>query len=135
MDGFGVHTFRFVTDDGDSKFVKFHWKSKQGKASLVWDEAQHLAGNNPDYHRKDLWDAIESGNGPEWELNAQVFDEDQALSFGFDVLDATKIIPEELVPLQPLGIMKLNANPVNYFAETEQVMVSGHVGNTTRQGD
>ncbi|KAJ4010435.1 catalase [Fusarium irregulare] len=128
MDGFGVHTFRFVTDDGDSKFVKFHWKSKQGKASLVWDEAQHLAGKNPDYHRKDLWDAIESGNGPEWELNAQVFDEDQALSFGFDVLDATKIIPEELVPLQPLGIMKLNANPVNYFAETEQVMFQpGHI--------
>lgn len=135
QDGFGVHTFRFVTDDGDSKFVKFHWKSKQGKASLVWDEAQHLAGKNPDYHRKDLWDAIESGNGPEWELNVQVFDEDQALSFGFDVLDATKIIPEELVPLQPLGIMKLDANPVNYFAETEQVMVSGYVGNTTRQVD
>ncbi|RFN52619.1 catalase, partial [Fusarium flagelliforme] len=128
QDGFGVHTFRFVTDDGDSKFVKFHWKSKQGKASLVWDEAQHLAGKNPDYHRKDLWDAIESGNGPEWELNVQIFDEDQALSFGFDVLDATKIIPEELVPLQSLGIMKLNANPVNYFAETEQIMFQpGHI--------
>lgn len=124
MDGFGVHTFRLVTDDGDTKFVKWHWKSKQGKASLVWDEAQHLAGKNADYHRADLWDAIESGNGPEWELNAQIFDEDQALEFGFDVLDATKIIPEELVPLTPLGVMKLDANPVNYFAETEQVMVS-----------
>ncbi|RGP69654.1 catalase [Fusarium longipes] len=128
VDGFGVHTFRFVTDDGDTKFVKFHWKTKQGKASLVWDEAQHLAGKNADYHRADLWDAIESGNGPEWELNAQIFDEDQALSFGFDVLDATKIIPEELVPLQPLGIMKLDTNPVNYFAETEQVMFQpGHI--------
>ncbi|KAL4726244.1 catalase [Fusarium chlamydosporum] len=128
MDGFGVHTFRLVTDDGDTKFVKWHWKSKQGKASLVWDEAQHLAGKNADYHRADLWDAIESGNGPEWELNAQIFDEDQALEFGFDVLDATKIIPEELVPLTPLGVMKLDANPVNYFAETEQVMFQpGHI--------
>ncbi|RGP69315.1 catalase b precursor [Fusarium sporotrichioides] len=127
-DGFGVHTFRLVTDEGDTKFVKWHWKSKQGKASLVWDEAQHLAGKNADYHRADLWDAIESGNGPEWELNAQIFDEDQALEFGFDVLDATKIIPEELVPLQPLGVMKLDANPVNYFAETEQVMFQpGHI--------
>ncbi|KAF4949991.1 hypothetical protein FSARC_13325 [Fusarium sarcochroum] len=128
MDGFGVHTFRFVTDDGDTKFVKFHWKTKQGKASLVWDEAQHLAGKNADYHRADLWNAIESGNGPEWELNAQIFDEDQALAFGFDVLDSTKIIPEEYVPLQPIGLMKLDANPVNYFAETEQVMFQpGHI--------
>lgn len=119
-----MHTFRLVTDDGDTKFVKWHWKTKQGKASLVWDEAQHLAGKNADYHRADLWNAIESGNGPEWELNAQIFDEDQALEFGFDVLDATKIIPEEYVPLQPLGVLKLDANPVNYFAETEQVMVS-----------
>ncbi|KAM0562258.1 hypothetical protein ACHAPJ_002705 [Fusarium lateritium] len=128
MDGFGVHTFRFVTDDGDTKFVKFHWKTKQGKASLVWDEAQHLAGKNADYHRADLWNAIESGNGPEWELNAQIFDEDQALAFGFDVLDSTKIIPEEYVPLQSIGLMKLDANPVNYFAETEQVMFQpGHI--------
>ncbi|KAF5668916.1 catalase [Fusarium heterosporum] len=128
MDGFGVHTFRLVTDDGDTKFVKWHWKTKQGKASLVWDEAQHLAGKNADYHRQDLWEAIESGNGPEWELNAQIFDEEQALSFGFDVLDATKIIPEEYVPLQPLGVLKLDANPVNYFAETEQIMFQpGHI--------
>ncbi|KAL2693918.1 catalase [[Neocosmospora] mangrovei] len=128
MDGFGVHTFRLVTDDGDTKFVKWHWKTKQGKASLVWDEAQHIAGKNADYHRADLWNAIESGNGPEWELCAQIFDEDQALSFGFDVLDPTKIIPEEYVPLQRLGVMKLDANPVNYFAETEQIMFQpGHI--------
>ncbi|KAF4472157.1 catalase B precursor [Fusarium albosuccineum] len=128
MDGFGVHTFRLVTDDGDTKFVKWHWKTKQGKASLVWDEAQHIAGKNADYHRADLWNAIESGNGPEWELNVQIFDEDQALAFGFDVLDPTKIIPEEYVPLQPIGVMKLDANPVNYFAETEQIMFQpGHI--------
>ncbi|KAF4976686.1 hypothetical protein FZEAL_6685 [Fusarium zealandicum] len=128
MDGFGVHTFRLVTDDGDTKFVKWHWKTKQGKASLVWDEAQHIAGKNADYHRDDLWKAIDSGNGPEWELNAQIFDEDQALAFGFDVLDPTKIIPEEYVPLQPIGVMKLDANPVNYFAETEQIMFQpGHI--------
>ncbi|KAH6998613.1 catalase-like domain-containing protein [Ilyonectria sp. MPI-CAGE-AT-0026] len=128
MDGFGVHTFRLVTDEGDTKFVKWHWKTKQGKASLVWDEAQHIAGKNADYHRSDLWNAIESGHGPEWELSAQIFDEDQALSFGFDVLDATKIIPEEFVPLQPIGLMKLDANPVNYFAETEQIMFQpGHI--------
>lgn len=118
-----MHTFRLVTDDGDTKFVKWHWKTKQGRASLVWDEAQHIAGKNADYHRADLWSAIESGNGPEWELCAQIFDEDQALAFGFDVLDPTKIIPEEYVPLQRLGVMKLDANPVNYFAETEQIMV------------
>ncbi|KAK7430029.1 catalase [Neonectria magnoliae] len=128
MDGFGVHTFRLVTDDGDTKLVKWHWKTKQGKASLVWDEAQHIAGKNADFHRSDLWNAIESGNGPEWELCAQIFDENQALSFGFDVLDATKIIPEEHVPLQTLGVMKLDANPVNYFAETEQIMFQpGHI--------
>ncbi|KAF5023995.1 hypothetical protein F66182_3941 [Fusarium sp. NRRL 66182] len=128
MDGFGVHTFRLVTDDGDTKFVKWHWKTKQGKASLVWDEAQHLAGKNADFHRADLWDAIESGNGPEWELNVQIFDEEQALAFGFDVLDATKIIPEEYVPLQPIGLLKLDANPTNYFAETEQIMFQpGHI--------
>ncbi|KAM5351438.1 hypothetical protein ACJ41O_004161 [Fusarium nematophilum] len=128
MDGFGVHTFRLVTDEGDTKLVKWHWKSKQGKASLVWDEAQHISGKNADFHRADLWNAISSGNGPEWELCAQIFDEEQALSFGFDVLDPTKIIPEELVPLQPLGVMKLDTNPTNYFAETEQIgFQPGHV--------
>ncbi|KAK7756162.1 catalase [Diatrype stigma] len=122
MDGFGVHTFRLVTDDGKSKFVKWHWKTKQGKASLVWEEAQTLAGKNADFHRGDLFDAIESGNGPEWELAVQLVDEDKALAFGFDLLDPTKIIPEELAPLQKLGVMKLDRNPTNYFAETEQIM-------------
>jgi catalase len=124
QDGFGVHTFRLVTDNGVSRLVKWHWKTKQGKASLVWEEAQALAGKNPDFHRQDLWDAIVSGNGPEWELAVQVVDEDKALAFGFDLLDPTKMIPEELVPLQVLGVMKLDMNPTNYFAETEQVMVS-----------
>lgn len=118
-----MHTFRFVTDDGDSKLIKWHFKTRQGKASLVWEEAQILAGQNADYHRQDLWEAIESGNGPEWELCAQIIDEEDALAFGFDVLDATKIIPEEYAPLHKLGVLKLDANPVNYFAETEQIMV------------
>jgi catalase len=114
-----------VTDDGTSRLVKWHWKTKQGKASLVWEEAQVLAGKNADFHRQDLFDAIESGHGPEWELAVQIMDEDQALAFGFDLLDPTKIVPEELVPLTKLGVMKLDTNPTNYFAETEQVMVSG----------
>ncbi|TDZ65041.1 Catalase-3 [Colletotrichum trifolii] len=128
MDGHGVHTFRVVTEDGNSKFVKFHWKTLQGKASLVWEEAQIVSGKNADYHRQDLWEAIESGNGPEWELAVQVVEEEDALSYGFDLLDATKIIPEEIAPLKKLGKMKLDANPVNYFAETEQVMFQpGHI--------
>jgi catalase len=118
-----VHTFRFVTDDGEAKFIKWHWKTLQGKASLVWEEAQVLAGKNADFHRQDLWDAIESGNGPEWELCVQIVDEKDELAFGFDLLDPTKIIPEEFAPLQKLGIMKLDSNPQNYFAETEQIMV------------
>ncbi|POR34111.1 Catalase [Tolypocladium paradoxum] len=128
QDGFGVHTFRFVNSDGDTKLIKWHWKTKQGKASLVWDEAQHVAGKNADFHRQDLFDAIESGNYPEWELNVQIINEDQALAFGFDVLDPTKIIPEEYAPLHKVGIMRLDANPVNYFAETEQIMFQpGHI--------
>ncbi|KAE8441775.1 catalase A [Mollisiaceae sp. DMI_Dod_QoI] len=128
MDGFGVHTFRFVTNNGDSKFVKWHWKTKQGKASLVWEEAQVLAGKNADFHRQDLWNAIASGNGPEWELGVQIVNESDALSFGFDLLDPTKIIPEELVPVTLLGKMQLDTNPTNYFAETEQVMFQpGHI--------
>ena len=90
----------------------------------MWDEAQHIAGKNADYHRADLFNAIESGFFPEWELNLQIIDEDQALAFGFDVMDPTKIIPEELAPLTPIGVLRLDANPTNYFAETEQVMVS-----------
>ncbi|KAI1861295.1 uncharacterized protein JN550_010974 [Neoarthrinium moseri] len=128
MDGFGIHTFRLVTDEGNSKLIKWHWKSKQGKASLVWEEAQIVAGKNADFHRQDLWEAIASGNGPEWELAVQVVDEEQALAFGFDLLDPTKIIPEEYAPLQTLGVMKLDTNPTNYFAETEQVMFQpGHI--------
>ncbi|KAJ2974867.1 hypothetical protein NUW58_g8521 [Xylaria curta] len=128
MDGFGIHTYRLVTDDGESKLVKWHWKTKQGRASLYWEEAQALAGKNADAHRADLFDSISSGEFPEWELAVQIIDEDQALAFGFDVLDPTKIIPEEFAPLQKLGVMKLDKNPTNYFAETEQVMFQpGHI--------
>ena len=121
MQGFGVHTFRLVNAQGASGFVKFHWKPKLGTHSLVWDEAVRIAGADPDFHRRDLWEAIESGEYPEWELGLQLFTEEQAESFSFDVLDATKLIPEELVPVRPVGRMVLNRNPDNFFAETEQV--------------
>jgi catalase len=121
MQGFGVHTFRLVNAEGKSQFVKFHWKPKLGTHSLVWDEAMKIAGADSDFHRRDLWDAIESGEYPEWELGLQVFSEEQAQGFSFDVLDATKLIPEELVPVKPVGRMVLNRNPDNFFAETEQV--------------
>ncbi len=121
MQGFGVHTFRLVNAKGASVFVKFHWNPKYGTHSLVWDEAVKISGADPDYHRRDLWERIESGAYPEWELGFQVFTEEQAESFSFDVLDATKLIPEELVPIIPVGRMVLNRNPDNFFAETEQV--------------
>jgi catalase len=121
MQGFGVHTFRLVNAQGESRFVKFHWTPLQGTHSLVWDEAVRISGADPDFHRRDLWEAIESGNFPEWELGLQVFTEEQAASFPFDILDATKLMPEELVPLTPVGRMVLNRNPDNFFAETEQV--------------
>ncbi|NMG76253.1 catalase [Aromatoleum diolicum] len=121
MQGFGVHTFRLVNAAGESHFVKFHWKPKLGTHSLVWDEAVKIAGADSDFHRRDLWDAIEAGEYPEWELGLQIFTETQAEGFSFDVLDATKIIPEELVPVTPVGRMVLNRNPDNFFAETEQV--------------
>ncbi len=121
MQGFGVHTFRLVTAEGASQFVKFHWKPKLGTHSLVWDEAVKIAGADSDFHRRDLWEAIESGEYPEWELGVQVFTEEQAEAFSFDVLDATKLIPEELLPVRPVGRMVLNRNPDNFFAETEQV--------------
>ncbi len=121
MQGFGVHTFRFVTRDGRSTFIKFHWNPKLGTHSQVWDEAVKVAGADPDYHRRDLWEAINTGDYPEWELCIQAFSEEEAESFSFDVLDSTKIIPEELVPLRPIGRMVLNRNPDNFFAETEQV--------------
>ncbi|KAI1640909.1 catalase 3 precursor [Biscogniauxia mediterranea] len=128
MDGFGVHTFRLVTDDGQSRFVKWHWKTKQGRASLYWEEAQILSGKNADMHRQDLFEAIASGNGPEWELAIQIIDEADALAYGFDLLDPTKILPEEYAPLQKLGVMKLHTNPTNFFAETEQIMFQpGHI--------
>jgi catalase len=121
MQGFGVHTFRFVNARGESRFVKFHWNPRAGTHSLVWDEAVKIAGADADFHRRDLWEAIEAGAYPEWELSVQVFTEEQGDKFSFDVLDATKLIPEELVPLQPIGRMVLNRNPDNFFAETEQV--------------
>ncbi|GGY55348.1 catalase [Pseudoduganella albidiflava] len=121
MQGFGVHTFRLVNAAGESVFVKFHWTPLQGTHSLVWDEAVKISGADPDFHRRDLWEAIEAGEFPEWELGLQVFTEEQADSFEFDVLDATKLVPEELVPVKPVGRMVLNRNPDNFFAETEQV--------------
>jgi len=121
MQGFGVHTFRLINDAGTSVFCKFHWNPKAGTHSLVWPEAVKINGADSDFHRRDLWDSIESGNFPEWELGLQVFTEEQADAFSFDVLDATKLIPEELVPIMPVGRMILNRNPDNFFAETEQV--------------
>jgi catalase len=121
MHGFGVHTFRLVNSQGESVFCKFHWKPKSGTHSLVWDEAVKISGADPDFHRRDLWEAIEAGEFPEWELGLQIFTEAQSEKFSFDVLDATKLIPEELVPVIPVGRMVLNRNPDNFFAETEQV--------------
>jgi catalase len=121
MQGFGVHTFRLVNADGESNFVKYHWRPIAGTHSLDWDEAVKIAGADPDFHRRDLWEAIEGGAFPEYELGMQIFTEEQADGFSFDVLDATKIVPEELVPVIPVGRMILNRNPDNFFAETEQV--------------
>jgi len=121
MQGFGVHTFRLLNEQGKSTFVKFHWRPISGTHSLDWDESVKICGADPDFHRRDLWEAIESGAFPEWELSFQMFSEKQAEGFSFDVLDATKLIPEELVPLTPVGKMVLNRNPDNFFAETEQV--------------
>lgn len=121
MQGFGVHTFRFVNAQGESRLVKFHWNPILGTHSQVWNEAVKVSGADPDYHRRDLWEAIDAGHGPQWELGVQVFTDDQAEGFSFDVLDATKIVPEELVPVIPIGRMVLDRNPDNFFAETEQV--------------
>lgn len=121
MQGFGVHTFRLINRMGDAIFCKFHWNPIAGTHSLVWDEAAKLMGADPDFHRRDLWEAIEQGAYPQWELGLQLFTEVQAESWGFDVLDATKLIPEELVPVRPVGRMTLHRNPDNFFAETEQV--------------
>ncbi|MEH7225535.1 catalase [Bacillus sp. JJ1566] len=127
MDGFGVHTFRFVNGEGKSHFVKFHWRSKLGAHSLVWDEAQKISGEDPDFHRRDLWENIEKGNFPEFELGVQIIGEEDEFKFEFDILDATKIWPEEDVPVHIIGKMTLNRNVDNAFAEIEQVAF--HPGN------
>ena len=122
MEGFGVHTYRLVAEDDSTTLVKFHWKPKAGVHSLVWEEAQLAAGGDPDFHRRDLADAIEAGFFPEWELGIQTFPDTEDQTFeGIDLLDPTKLVPEELAPVQLIGVMTLNANPTNYFAETEQV--------------
>ncbi len=121
MQGFGVHTFRFVNVQGEARFVKFHWNPVAGTHSLVWDEAVKICGADADFHRRDLWEAIEAGAYPEWELGAQIFTEEEAERMSFDVLDATKLVPEELVPVRPIGKLVLDRNPDNFFAETEQV--------------
>ncbi|TAN10946.1 MAG: catalase, partial [Rhizobiaceae bacterium] len=121
MEGFGVHTFRFVNAKDESTFVKFHWKPKFGLQSVVWNEAVKINGADPDFHRRDLWQAIQAGNFPEWELRVQLFDQNFADSFDFDVLDATKIIPEEILEPIPVGRLVLDRMPDNFFAETEQV--------------
>ncbi|QBD74649.1 catalase [Ktedonosporobacter rubrisoli] len=128
MEGFGVHTFRFINAQGRARFVKFHWKPALGAHSMTWDETQKMAGQDPDWLRRDLWEAIEMGDYPEYELGVQLFEESDEFAFPFDILDATKIIPEELVPVRRIGKLTLNRNPDNFFAETEQVAFHpGHV--------
>lgn len=126
MEGFGVHTFRLINDKHEAYFVKFHWKPLLGVHSIAWDEAQNISGKDPDFHRRDLWDAIANGDYPEWELGLQIVPEADEHKFEFDLLDPTKIIPEELVPVIRVGKLTLNRNPDNFFAETEQVAF--HVG-------
>ncbi|CAD0008481.1 catalase [Flavobacterium chungangense] len=128
MEGFGVHTFRLINEANESTFVKFHWKPKLGTHAVVWDEAQKISGKNPDFHREDLWQAIEMGNFPEWELGVQIIPSEDEDKYEFDLLDPTKIVPEELVPVTIIGKMTLNKNPDNFFAETEQIAFHpGHV--------
>ena len=128
MEGFGIHTFRLINAEGKATFVRFHWKPVAGKASLLWDESQKLTGRDPDFHRRDLWEAIEAGDFPEYELGLQLIPEEDEFKFDFDILDATKLIPEELVPVEIVGKMVLNRNPDNFFAETEQVAFHpGHI--------
>ncbi|MFH7019199.1 catalase [Flavobacterium sp. FlaQc-47] len=128
MEGFGVHTFRLINEAGESTFVKFHWKPKLGTHAVAWDEAQKISGKNPDFHREDLWEAIEMGNFPEWELGVQIIPAEDENKYDFDLLDPTKLVPEELVPVTIVGRMVLNRNPDNFFAETEQIAFHpGHV--------
>ncbi len=121
MEGFGIHTFRLINEAGEEQFVKFHWRPVLGTAAVLWDEAVKICGADQDFHRRDLFDAIDSGDFPEWEFGFQIFDQKTADAYAFDVLDATKIIPEEIVPVQMVGKMVLDRNPDNFFAETEQV--------------
>jgi len=121
MEGFGVHTFRLINAQGKARFVKFHWKPLLGIHSVVWDEAVKISGQDPDFQRRDLWEAIENGDFPEWEFGVQIVEEKDEHAFDFDLLDPTKLIPEELVPVQRVGKLTLNRNPDNFFAETEQV--------------
>lgn len=128
MEGFGIHTFRLISAEGKATFVRFHWKPVAGKASLLWDESQKLTGRDPDFHRRDLWEAIEAGDYPEYELGLQLIPEEDEFKFDFDLLDPTKLIPEELVPVQLVGKMVLNRNPDNFFAENEQAAFHpGHI--------
>src|SRR5690606_30862816 len=128
MEGFGIHTFRLVNAQGEAHFVKFHWKPKLGVHSVTWDEAVKINGADPDFHRRDLWDAIEAGHYPEWELGLQIIPEADEHKYEFDLLDATKFLPEELVPVRTVGRLVLNRNPDNFFAETEQVAFHpGHI--------
>ncbi len=128
MEGFGVHTFKWINAEGRISFVKYHWKPVLGTHSVMWDEAQKISGLDPDFHRRDLWEAIDSGNYPEWELGVQIVAEEDEHKFDFDLLDPTKIIPEALVPVKIIGKMTLNRNPDNFFAETEQVAFHpGHI--------
>jgi catalase len=127
IEGFGVHTFRLINAAGDSTFVKFHWRPTVGAMSTVWDETVKIAGADPDHHRRDLFETIQAGDFPEWTLSIQAFDQQTADDLDFDILDATKIIPEEIIPLTPIGRMVLDRNPTNFFAETEQVAF--HPGN------
>ncbi|WP_299176411.1 catalase, partial [uncultured Chryseobacterium sp.] len=128
MEGFGVHSFKLINEQGEAHFVKFHLKPKLGVHSVAWDEAQKISGVDPDFHRRDLWEAIEDGAFPEWDLGVQIVPEADEEKFDFDLLDPTKIIPEEEVPVELIGTLTLNKNPDNFFAETEQIAFHpGHV--------
>ncbi len=128
MEGFGIHTFRMINAEGKATFVRFHWKPVAGKASLLWDESQKLTGRDPDFHRRDLWESIEAGDFPEYELGLQLIPEEDEFKYDFDLLDPTKLIPEELVPVQLVGKMTLNRNPDSFFAENEQAAFHpGHI--------
>jgi catalase len=127
IEGFGVHTFRLINRKGESTFVKYHWRPKAGAVSVLWDEAVKINGADPDFHRRDLFEAIDSCDFPEWDFCIQSFDQKTADGFEFDILDPTKLIPEEIVPLEVAGKMVLNRNADNFFAETEQAAF--HLGN------